>query len=130
MKTVWINGCFDVLHHGHFKLIDFAASLGDYLVVGMDTDRRVKESKGVNRPYHNEKERKYNLMSIKGVNRVVLFDNNEELCWHLRDISPYIRVIGSDYRDKFIVGKEICSNIVFFERLNYSTTEILSATNN
>jgi D-beta-D-heptose 7-phosphate kinase/D-beta-D-heptose 1-phosphate adenosyltransferase len=122
---VWLNGCFDVLHYGHFKLIDYAVSLGEHLTIGIDSDRRVKELKGNNRPYHTEQERKYNLLSVKGVNRVVIFDSEEELCWHLKNVSPDIRVIGSDYKNKPIVGKDLSKSIVFFDRLNFSTTSIL-----
>ena len=52
MKTVWTNGCFDVLHRGHIELFKYAKSLGDYLVVGIDTDERVKASKGSSRPFN------------------------------------------------------------------------------
>jgi D-beta-D-heptose 7-phosphate kinase/D-beta-D-heptose 1-phosphate adenosyltransferase len=122
---VWLNGCFDVLHYGHFRLIDYAVSLGEHLTIGIDSDRRVKELKGNNRPYHTEQERRYNLLSIKGVNRVVIFDSEEELCWHLKNIAPDIRVIGSDYKNKPIVGADLSKSIMFFDRLDFSTTDIL-----
>jgi D-beta-D-heptose 7-phosphate kinase/D-beta-D-heptose 1-phosphate adenosyltransferase len=122
---VWLNGCFDVLHYGHFKLIDYAVSLGEHLIIGIDSDRRVKELKGNNRPYHTEQERRYNLLSVKGVNRVIIFDSEEELCWYLKNIAPDIRVIGSDYKNKPIVGADLSKSIMFFDRLDFSTTDIL-----
>jgi cytidyltransferase-like protein len=76
MKKVWINGCFDVLHHAHFKMIEHASTFGDLLVVGIDSDKRVKELKGDGRPFHTENERKYNLEQIKGVSKVVIFDSS------------------------------------------------------
>jgi len=68
MKKVWINGCFDVLHYGHFKLIDYAKSFGD-LVIGIDSDERIKQMKGDNRPFHTEGQRVFNLMQIRDVDK-------------------------------------------------------------
>ena len=62
---VWVNGTFDVLHVGHVSLLQFASLFGK-VRVGIDTDRRVKELKGDDRPFHSEEERKYNLERIKG----------------------------------------------------------------
>jgi D-beta-D-heptose 7-phosphate kinase / D-beta-D-heptose 1-phosphate adenosyltransferase len=123
---VWVNGCFDVLHHGHFKLLNYAAELGDYLVVGIDTNLRVRELKGDSRPYHTEDERRYNLLSIKGVRKVVMFGTDADLEWHIKNEAPDIMVIGSDYKNKSIIGKEFIPKIVYFDRLNnFSTTNIL-----
>jgi rfaE bifunctional protein nucleotidyltransferase chain/domain len=123
---VWVNGCFDVLHHGHFKLLNYAVGLGDYLVVGVDTDLRVRELKGDDRPYHTEDERKYNLLSIKGVRKVVMFGSDIELEWQIKNEAPDIMVIGSDYKNKPIIGREFIPKIIYFDRLdNFSTTNIL-----
>ena len=69
MKTVWTNGCFDVLHRGHIELFKYAKSLGDYLVVGIDTDERVKASKGSSRPFNTLEDRMalYRESSAKGL---------------------------------------------------------------
>ena len=53
MVRVWTNGCFDVLHRGHIEMFKYARSLGTRLIVGVDSDRRVKESKGTGRPFNN-----------------------------------------------------------------------------
>jgi len=58
MKKVWVNGTFDVLHAGHLKMLEYAKSLG-VLVVGIDSDKRVKELKGESRPFNNVEDRKY-----------------------------------------------------------------------
>ena len=71
MKTVWVNGCFDVLHRGHMELFEFAKSKGDFLVVGIDCDERVKKNKGSSRPINNESDRKYFLECIKFIDKVV-----------------------------------------------------------
>jgi D-beta-D-heptose 7-phosphate kinase / D-beta-D-heptose 1-phosphate adenosyltransferase len=84
MKKVWLNGCFDVLHHAHFKMIEFASTFvpnGGLLVIGIDSDRRVKELKGNDRPFHSEEERKYNLEQIVGeqyAKSIVYFNRMED----------------------------------------------------
>jgi D-beta-D-heptose 7-phosphate kinase/D-beta-D-heptose 1-phosphate adenosyltransferase len=78
-KIIWTNGCFDVLHRGHIELLKYAKSLGDWLVVGIDTDERVKNSKGESRPFNNIEDRVAMLESIKYVDEVVVFDTDCEL---------------------------------------------------
>ena len=64
MKKVWINGCFDVLHRGHIELFEYAKSLGEKLIVGIDSDAKVKQDKGDDRPINCLEDRKYVLESI------------------------------------------------------------------
>jgi len=78
MKKVWINGCFDVLHYGHFKLIDYAKSFGD-LMIGIDSDERIRKMKGDGRPFHTEGQRVFNLLQIEGVDKIVVFDSDDSL---------------------------------------------------
>ena len=123
---IWINGCFDVLHYGHFRMIEYAASLGEMLVIGIDSDERVKKMKGDNRPFHTEKQRKFNLMQLKGVNNVVIFDSDETLRSQIELYKPNIFVIGSDYANKPIIGGNHADEIRFFDRIkDLSTTKIL-----
>ncbi len=123
---IWINGCFDVLHYGHFRMIEYAASLGEMLVIGIDSDERVKKMKGENRPFHTETQRKFNLMQIKGVNNVVIFDSDETLRSQIELYKPNIFVIGSDYINKPIIGGNHADEIRFFDRIkDFSTTKIL-----
>jgi D-beta-D-heptose 7-phosphate kinase/D-beta-D-heptose 1-phosphate adenosyltransferase len=125
MKKVWINGCFDVLHYGHFKLIDYAKSLGD-LMIGIDSDERIKQMKGEGRPFHSEGQRVYNLLQIRDVDKIVVFDSDDSLRNHLQTYEPDIFVIGSDYIDKPIIGGEFAKEIKFFQRVdNLSTSKIL-----
>jgi D-beta-D-heptose 7-phosphate kinase/D-beta-D-heptose 1-phosphate adenosyltransferase len=125
-KLIWINGCFDILHYGHFQLIRYAAGLGNRLIIGIDSDNRVKELKGQNRPFHTQDQRKYNLSQIVGVYDVIVFNTEDELRGHLKRLKPDIFVIGSDYINKPIIGGEWAKEIKFFSRVcGFSTTEIL-----
>ena len=125
MKKVWINGCFDVLHYGHFKLIDYAKSLGD-LVIGIDSDERIRQMKGDGRPFHTEGQRMFNLLQIEGVNKILVFDSNDSLRKHLQEYKPDIFVIGDEYMYKPIVGGEYAKEIKFFGKLDgFSTTKLL-----
>ena len=59
--NIFVNGTFDILHRGHLELLNYAKSLGDFLLVGIDSDDRVREKKGPTRPIHNQEERKFFL---------------------------------------------------------------------
>jgi rfaE bifunctional protein nucleotidyltransferase chain/domain len=126
MKKIWMNGCFDVLHYGHFKLIEYAKSFDGKLVIGIDSDERVKYLKGMNRPFHTQEQRRYNLMQIKGVDAVITFDSEDELRKQIQLYSPDIFVIGSDYIGKPIIGGEYAKEIKFYNRIEgLSTTKLL-----
>jgi D-beta-D-heptose 7-phosphate kinase/D-beta-D-heptose 1-phosphate adenosyltransferase len=121
MKKVFVNGTFDILHMGHIALLDYAKSLGDQLVVAIDSDNRVRLLKGSDRPINSQVERGTLLNALKSVDEVFVFDTDDELRSLIQACDVMVK--GSDYRDKPIVGQEICREIVFFERLNeYSTT--------
>jgi rfaE bifunctional protein nucleotidyltransferase chain/domain len=125
-KVVWINGCFDVLHYGHFKLIQYATKFGGKLVIGIDSDERVKQLKGEDRPFHTQEQREYNLRQIRGVGEVIIFHTEDELRETLKRLTPDVFVIGSDYMDKPIVGSEWAKEIKFFDRVeNLSTSNIM-----
>ena len=79
MKKIVVNGTFDILHRGHLEMLSYARSLGNYLLVAIDTDRRVQELKGPGRPINNQTDRALMLQSLKFVNEVQLFDSKEEL---------------------------------------------------
>jgi len=125
MHKVWVNGTFDVLHIGHIKLLEYASSLGQ-LRVGIDTDSRVKELKGQDRPFNNTKDRMMMLMALKSVNDVKTFSSREEMLKLIREWNPDYMVVGSDYKDKEVVGSELVKELIFFNRISdYSTTKIL-----
>ena len=130
MQVVWTNGCFDILHRGHFEMLKYARSLGDYLIVGIDTSTKVRKDKGPNRPYNSTDDRMFALECIKFVDEVKIFDSKENLELLIKQINPDYMVIGSDWKDKQVVGQEYAKNLVFFDRIgNYSTTNILEYNN-
>jgi D-beta-D-heptose 7-phosphate kinase/D-beta-D-heptose 1-phosphate adenosyltransferase len=123
---IMVNGTFDILHRGHLEMLQYAKSIGSYLMVAIDTDRRVKELKGPTRPINNEKDRVYMLKSLKAVDYCWTFDSDDELREIIKTYNPDIMVKGSDWRGKDIVGGEFCKEIRFFERINdYSTTNTI-----
>ena len=123
---MWTNGCFDVLHRGHLEMLEYAKSLGDYLVVGVDDDERVNNSKGDHRPYNNLKDRMYMLESIGCVDEVVWFGTDSELRTKILLTDAETIVVGSDYKDKEVIGSDLVKKVVFFDRVKgYSTTKIL-----
>ena len=128
MDTIWSNGCYDILHRGHLELLRYARSLGDKLVVGIDSDSKVRKSKGEDRPINNQEDRKFFLESLIYVDEVIIFNTAEELEGRVESIRPKFIVIGSDYKDRKVVGGEHArSGVKFFERIGeYSTTNILN----
>ena len=130
MKVIWTNGCFDILHRGHVELFKFCKSQGDYLVVGIDTDSRVKESKGPSRPFNSQEDRKFFLEAIKYIDKVVLFSTDNELRQRLVENNVDTMIVGSDWEGKIVVGQEKVNKVLFFDRIGtYSTTNILEANN-
>ena len=123
---VWVNGTFDVLHVGHVSLLQFASLYGK-VRVGIDSDRRVKELKGENRPVNNWKDRSIMLKELRSVKEVVGFDSDKELEHQIKEYNPDYCVIGSDYKDKTVIGGQFCRRLIFFDKIDgYSTTKILN----
>jgi len=122
MKKVIVNGTFDILHVGHLSLLNYAKSLGDYLLVCIDTDRRVRELKGDDRPINTEFERKVMLENLKCVNEVRLFDDKHTLIDYIKECD--IMVKGSDYKGKSVTGETYCKQVIYYDRIEeYSTTK-------
>lgn len=105
-KIVFTNGCFDLLHYGHVDYLSKAASLGDVLIVGLNTDASVSKIKGPSRPVNDEKSRMHIVASLFYVSAVVLFD--EPTPYELiRIVEPDILVKGGDYKPEAIVGYDL-----------------------
>lgn len=128
MTKVFVNGTFDLLHRGHLELLNYAKGLGDYLCVGIDTDERVKEKKGPKRPIHNQEERKFFLENLKSVDEVRFFSNDDELKKLIKSFNPDIMIVGSDWKNKSVIGSYHASKLIFFDRIDdYSTTKTIQS---
>ena len=105
-KIVFTNGCFDLLHYGHVDYLSKAASLGDVLVVGLNSDASTSRLKGPARPVNNEKSRLHIMASLFYVSAVVVFD--EPTPYDLITlVQPDVLVKGGDYKPEAIVGYDI-----------------------
>lgn len=124
MKKIWINGSFDILHIGHVRLINFAKSRGT-VRVGLDSDERIREKKGISRPFNVLYDRMEFISSIHGVDSVVSFGSDNELVDRIREWEPDIMVIGSDYEGKEIIGSNYIKEIIYYPRTSYSTTGLV-----
>lgn len=129
-KIVFTNGCFDIIHTGHIKLLKKAKNLGDVLIVGLNTDNSIKKLKGNSRPINSQNDRAAVLDSIKYVDYIVFFD---ELTPYklITELKPDIVVKGGDYKTKDIVGWGIVPKIVKVRLVaGKSTTNIISRIKN
>ena len=108
-------------------MLEYARGFPDsYVLVLTDSDRRIKELKGNERPINNEYERSSMLFALKYVDRVEIFDTDQELIDLIKRFEPDNMVKGSDYQDKPIIGAEYCKQIKFYDRLgNYSTPKTI-----
>lgn len=121
---VWSNGCFDVLHVGHVRMLEYARSLGTKLVVGVDKDIRVRSNKGENRPFNNEDDRVEMLKSLKCVDEVVKFSTDQELLQAILDSGAEIVVVGEEYTGRVIMPEHLIF-VPFTRQSNYSSTRVI-----
>lgn len=130
-NIVFTNGCFDILHKGHVAYLQAAKSLGDILIVGMNTDASVQRLKGQDRPVNSLEDRAFVLSALRSVDYVIAFDEDTPLSL-IQAIMPDVLVKGGDYTIDTIVGAtEVLSHggkveiIPFVE--GKSTTSIIDA---
>tara|TARA_R110000782_G_scaffold13413_3_gene39551 strand:- start:3385 stop:3786 length:402 start_codon:yes stop_codon:yes gene_type:complete len=125
MKIV-VTGTFDIVHVGHLRMLSYAATLGQYVLVCIDSDRRVAQLKGTARPINTQEERKELLESLRVVSEVRIFDTDQELIEILKEYNADTMVKGSDWNDAYhgYLGQEYCKHTEWFNRIDgYSTTE-------
>src|SRR5690349_14944808 len=94
--VVFTNGCFDILHPGHVDLLQRARSLGDKLIVGLNSDASIRAIKGPDRPFQNQEDRKAILLGLSSVDEVIIFEEltPEKLIYNLK---PDVLVKGGDW---------------------------------
>jgi len=129
-KVVFTNGCFDILHRGHVEYLNQAKALGDFLIIGLNSDSSVKKLKGDSRPVNTENDRAYILSNLFAVDCVVIF--TEETPYEIiSKILPDVLVKGGDWKAEDIVGSDVViKNGGMVKSLkyvnNYSTTGLIN----
>ncbi len=129
-RTVFTNGCFDIMHRGHVEYLAKAAGMGEILIVGLNSDSSVKKIKAPPRPLQDENSRSLLLASLSFVNCVILFDE-ETPVELIRKIKPHIILKGGDYKIPEIAGHnevlEWGGKVMTIDLVpGYSTTGIIS----
>jgi rfaE bifunctional protein nucleotidyltransferase chain/domain len=129
-RVVFTNGCFDLLHPGHVRYLAAARALGDVLIVGLNSDRSVRELKGPTRPILTEAERTEVISALASVDYVTIFDEPTPRSL-ITALLPDLLVKGGDWGVGEIVGREeveaaggITQSLAFVE--GCSTTEVIS----
>jgi D-beta-D-heptose 7-phosphate kinase/D-beta-D-heptose 1-phosphate adenosyltransferase len=126
-KTVFTNGCFDILHKGHVEYLKKSKKLGAKLIVGLNSDKSVKKLKGNDRPINNEQDRKAVLEALDCVDEVYIF--NEDTPYELiKSIRPDIITKGGDYTEDEVVGNDLAKVVIVPLVEGYSTTKIVKKT--
>ena len=110
MITVFTNGCFDILHVGHIRLLQWARSQGGFLTVGLNSDISVRRLKGPNRPIVAEAERKEILLALRCVDQVIIFKEDTPLEL-LDQIRPQILVKGPECLGQVVPGQEFVESL-------------------
>ena len=131
-KRVWLNGTFDVVHLGHIKLFQHAKTLypTSIVCVGVDTDKRIRQLKGPNRPINPLNFRVEFLKAIRFIDQVVTFSTDSDLRNKIASFNPDVMLIGDDYRNRTIVGEELIPRIIYVERFDgLSTTSLIECQN-
>ncbi|MEW6456466.1 MAG: D-glycero-beta-D-manno-heptose 1-phosphate adenylyltransferase [Acidobacteriota bacterium] len=129
-KIVFTNGCFDLIHPGHIRLFKWAESMGDILIVGVNTDDSVKVIKGKNRPIFPLNERLEILESIEYIDYLVPFDEETPLEL-IKNIEPDFLIKGGDYNTDQVVGRDFVESyggrvLIFPYQKKYSTSAIIA----
>ena len=129
-KIVFTNGCFDILHKGHLIYLHQSKDLGDYLIVGLNSDDSVRLLKGIDRPFNNQNVRAKNLLRLDYVDAVIIF-NEETPRGLIKTLLPDILTKGGDYKMNQIVGSNTVTKnggkvIILPHVKGYSTTAIIN----
>ena len=128
-NIVFTNGCFDILHSGHIKCLQFCKNQGDILVVGLNNDDSIKKIKGPERPINNIEERSTMLSLFDFIDYIIIFSQDTPYNI-LKLLKPLKIVKGSDYNIENIIGSEFANDVLLFNYIeNKSSTSIIDKIN-
>ncbi|MFI3281392.1 MAG: bifunctional D-glycero-beta-D-manno-heptose-7-phosphate kinase/D-glycero-beta-D-manno-heptose 1-phosphate adenylyltransferase HldE [Rikenellaceae bacterium] len=125
-RVVFTNGCFDILHRGHVAYLEEAKSLGDILILGLNSDASVRRLKGQGRPINDEQSRAVVMAALQSVDYVVIFDEDTPLEL-IKMVRPDTLVKGGDYAIEDIVGRQYAKETTTIDFVNgFSTTKTIA----
>jgi len=131
MKTVFVNGTFDILHPGHIELFKVARSLGDRVIVATDTDEKIRADKGEGKPVNDLCYRVAMLDAIKYIDTVLYFDTKDQLANLVKLYSPDILLLGDDWKDGPVIGYEYAKEVRFLPRVGgYASRNVVEKIKN
>jgi rfaE bifunctional protein nucleotidyltransferase chain/domain len=136
--NIWVNGCFDILHTGHIDLLWYAKMFDidkdeplyihrlNKLIVGLDSDERVKQLKGENRPINDINTRLTIMQNLRMVDEVFIFSTDDELRQLIKDLNIDYVIVGDHYRDREVIGAENAKyGAAFYPTDDRSTTNVI-----
>jgi D-beta-D-heptose 7-phosphate kinase/D-beta-D-heptose 1-phosphate adenosyltransferase len=123
-KIIFTNGCFDILHSAHIKLLQYAKKQGDVLVVGLNSDDSIKRLKGPTRPVNNIDERSTILSLFEFIDYIIIFDDDTPLNI-IKTLLPNVIVKGSDYSKQNIIGIEYVEDVLLFDYIKNKSTSLI-----
>lgn len=138
---IWVNGCFDVLHTGHIDLLNFAKdyevnwnnnhNFYNEVIVGIDSDKRVKQLKGNNRPINGEFDRAKMLLNLEMIDFVTIFNTDDELRNKISEHNIDYIIVGDHYKDREVIGAENSKyGVIYYPTDSRSTTNIIEKIKN
>ena len=123
-NIVFTNGCFDIIHSAHIKLLHFSKKQGDLLVVGLNSDNSIKKLKGEKRPINSISERCELIMSLNIVDCIIIFDNDNPYDI-LQNLKPGKIIKGGDYTKETVIGSEFCDEVILFNYIEGKSTSLI-----
>ena len=122
--VVFTNGCFDILHSAHIKILQFSKKQGDILVVGINSDESIKKLKGPERPINNIEERTNMLSLFDFIDYIIIF-NDDTPYSIIEMLKPNIIVKGSDYKKEDVIGGNLVDNVILFDYIQNKSTSLI-----
>jgi D-beta-D-heptose 7-phosphate kinase/D-beta-D-heptose 1-phosphate adenosyltransferase len=128
-KIIFTNGCFDILHVGHLKLLKQCKKLGNKLIVALNSDDSIRRLKGLSRPINNLEKRMVFIKELNIADEIVYFDEDTPECL-LKTLRPDILVKGGDYDVDNVKGSQYVKQVVILPYIHgFSTTSIINNIN-